>query len=606
MPICSIQVNPRIYKLEVITYCLNNNATYNTNTPSGDNRVIEYHFVIAPEGTDINPKVNKRTLNEFMHRGISGCYPKYYGLVYQSSKKGNVTLAFSSWEEAYQYAYNYENGTVESLGDGTYLYSSSFSVETKKKYNSDWELTEALYESAEQAVKELYIDPSDESTYLTISNTSLSFEDLKHQRLERSVVLFAGGQQELLTINDALPILNSRPYAYLDPVDGGGVEAGKDDFQFVNIKNDIDSKNVAITESSKTHFIKYNKSVDEQLGGFGYPTGIVKIVEENINDGYTEYEAVYFANGDNTAHVTIAYYVNGQKQTVELTQDDKDTTINADLFMIQSLTDELDPYNLVIVFKDNNPIAAFAADQPMNLAWCDQGEYQIKVVNRIGNWYSFNMIVNETDYATVSFQGQGTEGLEPIIAKKGDTHIRLPEAMHDNLEFKSYCDEEGTEYQGEIEQIDSNGSMVLKPTWSIKKCHIILKDADGRELKTIDAAYGSEIELGAPDIPEGYSFIGWLRDGSLLPDNKILVRDDEITLIASVSDNNVTTTPEMVQPGNEQKQTGLFVALGIAFLGACGGGAAVIAHKKRKSKEHAQSAQNDSSDNGETDHEYNH
>ncbi len=85
---------------------LNNNPTYKTNSPSGDNKTITFRFSIIANGDAPGPTVNRKSLNDSLRSSISGVYPKYYGLIYSSAAAGNITLAFSTREAAFRYAYN--------------------------------------------------------------------------------------------------------------------------------------------------------------------------------------------------------------------------------------------------------------------------------------------------------------------------------------------------------------------------------------------------------------------------------------------------------------------------------------------------------------------
>ena len=562
---------------------LNNNPTYATEAPSGDNKVITFHFNLIAEGDAPGPKVNRQSLEDSVKESISGTYPKYYGLIYSSAAAGNITLAFKNREEAFQYAYNYEKGTVEEQKDGTYLYTGSFLVGQKERYDSNWDLTDALNYFADQAIHEMYFDVSDEATYLTLDDSVLN--DTKNPRtleLRRSVIIFADGQEELLTDIEALPILNSRPFAYLTPGVNGNTKSGVADFEFIKDKYGCDSNSVEITDATgKTFKIEYDKDVDAQLAKDGCVTGKVTVVEKTVYGDKTSYDAVYFANGDNTAKITLTCYEGGQDKSVVISQADADKIYEADAFSIKSIADELDPYNLVIVKDENGVTSSYVADQLANGAWSDDGDYEVSVINRIGNKYSFTVRIKESEYATISFQGEGTGDFQPTIVKKGDKGISLPIPKRYGYEFAGYSDEQGTMYEDVIDQISFSGSKVLSPVWRSKKFNVVLKDHEGNEIDTISVDYGTETDIPAANAPDGYVFDGWLKDGVKLDNNKLKITEEkDIVLVASfVQGETVIDNVEANEGKNEKKKHTGFVV--VMILALCGGAFALIKRKKK-------------------------
>ena len=94
---------------------------YFTGELAGDARVFTFRFRVIPQGTAPGPIVNRQKLEEYSHTTISDCNPVYYSLTFPSAGKGNITHAFATLEDAKEYAYNYEEGTVEQQGDGSYI-----------------------------------------------------------------------------------------------------------------------------------------------------------------------------------------------------------------------------------------------------------------------------------------------------------------------------------------------------------------------------------------------------------------------------------------------------------------------------------------------------
>ena len=122
---------------------------YFTGELAGDARVFTFHFRVIPQGTAPGPHVNQEKLKEFSHMTVTDCNPIYYGLKYSSAGTGDITRVFATQDSALQFAYNFENGKVEQQDDGTYRYTGSFDVNQKTKFESNWDLTDAVYFFAE-------------------------------------------------------------------------------------------------------------------------------------------------------------------------------------------------------------------------------------------------------------------------------------------------------------------------------------------------------------------------------------------------------------------------------------------------------------------------
>ena len=311
------------------------------NALPGDYRVFTFRFEVIAQGTAPGPVVNKESLSEYAKTTATDSYPKFYGLTYPSAAAGDITLAFATKEAAADYAYNYEKGTVEVQDDGSYRYTGSFLFAQKEKYDSAWDLTDAMYYFAEQAVQELQFDLSDQFTYLTLSEDTINnTNNLRTLELRRSVTIFGEEQRELLCNIDALPIISPKPYAYLTPGSNGKVDEGYLDFEFVSDKYGCDSSSIVIIDSTgKEYQIAYNTGVGKQLADYVCPSGIVTIKEKTIYGDETTYEAVYIAEGDNTASISLTCYKDGEKNTATYTQTDDGATITVDAFELTSIAD---------------------------------------------------------------------------------------------------------------------------------------------------------------------------------------------------------------------------------------------------------------------------
>lgn len=506
---------------------LNNNITCITDDPSGDNKNITIRFRIIPEGMAPGPVINKQSLSDHMLGHMSSVYPKYYGLSFSSSANGKITLAFKTWQEAFDYASNYEANCVQYDEDkNVYRYTGSFIINRpKEEYNSKWDLTAAINYFAELAIQECYFDMSDKYSYLTLENRIInSYTNIRKLELNTDVVIFAEGNEALLKDIDALPILNDLPYAYLEPGVNGAVNSDKEEFEFEKDENSYDSYAVSIADEKGTKFIAdYKRSIEEQLKEHQCVTGKITITERNKYIDSTVYEAVYFANGENTAEIKLSYVIDDNEKETTISQKDAGINIRANIFTITDIIDDLDPYNLVLIKRDdwgNDAIVSYTKDDLHNDVYADDGVYHISVINRIGNKYEFDVTVIPSDYATIMFEGEGTEELKTIVVKKGTTNVVLPEPKRNGYEFLGYRDANDNLYEELIIQnIDNTGTIVLHPLWRQSKCHIIIKDQSDRIISETDSLLIEHFELKAPQAEKGYKFDYWLYDGKKLDSN---------------------------------------------------------------------------------------
>ena len=401
------------------------NPGFSTDKASADSRVIVFRFRVIPNGTAPGPKVNQDNLNNYAHSTMIDASPLYYGLTYQSASKGYITLAFATKEAALNFAYEYEKGMVEKQTDGSYRYNGAFFVAQKERYDSTWDLTDAVNYFAEQAVQLLYFDMSDPFLSLTLEPQVLEkHSNLRTLELQHSVVIFADGQKEQLTAIDALAIINDKPYSYLDINTGSRIN-GTTDFEFVTDRfGGIDSAKVVITDCNGADYdISYAKSVGQQLQAKSCPSGIVTITETTKFGDTATYQALYIAPDDNQTTVTLTCYDGSNSKEVTMSKDSTRQTIITDGFAIKDIVDPLDPYALVIV-KNRNRTSPYVVGTAPNEIWSDAGEYTITCVNRLGYAYSFNVTVTESDNVAISFKGEDTE--EPVFVTASVEEIEIP------------------------------------------------------------------------------------------------------------------------------------------------------------------------------------
>lgn len=423
----------------------------------GDARVFTFQFQIIPEGTAPGPVVNQNSLENYRHSTVIDANPIYYGLTFSSATKGNITLAFASKEAAVNYAYGYEEGTVEDQGNGSFRYVGSFQVRQKTKYDNAWKLTDAMTYFAKEAVQRYCFDMSDEFTYLSLTDDIIkSTANLRQLELPQSVTIFADDEQkEQLTSINALPLLNDKPYAYLDPATGE-ISRGNYHFEFVTDQYGIDSHSVTITDSQgATHNIVYSKSVGQQLQNDNCASGVVTVHEETIYGDFAEYQAVYIAPDDNSTSFRLIYTEGDKMENAVIDKANADFSVVADTFQIEEPKDPWDPYALIVV-RHGEIEEAYVACEAIEKTWSEPGDYSISCVNRMGYGYTIKVFIEKSDNTTedasevsedtdqsvvIARRTENSElGMTPIPEDKGE-----PEEDKQQFDEKTQTEESTTE-----------------------------------------------------------------------------------------------------------------------------------------------------------------
>ena len=531
-------------------YCatFTTNSEYDSNRESGDKRVYRFNFEVIEEGTAPGPVLNENELeNVYAHSTFVDMYPIYYGVTYASAGSGRITFAFATYQEAREYAYECEKGYVEVQADGSYRYNGSMCVGQKEHYESNWDLIDAIYYFVDQAVEKCCFDHSDPFTYLTLSDDVLRQYSghLRTLELSRSVVVFADGQKELLSNIDGLPIINNKEYMYLTVGLNGVPLYCEAEFMFVSDKYACDSAKVVIVDSDGNEYpIDYMKSVGTQLEAYGLKSGIINIIEETIYGDKNEYEAVYIAKDDNTSVTTISYYDSAGIYEQKITKADTGIVINTEAWAIDSVIDDLDQYNIIVVKTPDGSEAYFAADQVGRMTWSESGEYKVRVTNRLGYSYEFMINVVDSTYSSIIFSGEGTEELDSIVTSLGSQNINLPSIERYGYDFVCYVDSEGNEYIDTYSNVVSSHSIVLTAVWKPQEYVITYNYEDGSTIDSMTVTFGSEYELMIPEIEDGFMFNGWLLDGVLIGNNIAITTEGDLVLVADISSLSVVDTEE--------------------------------------------------------------
>lgn len=554
------------------------NPSFYSDTPCGDIITFTFHFYVIAEGTAPGPKVNQESLAAYSHKNVSDSKPIYYGVTYQSAAKGQITIAFSTREEAIKYAREYEKGFVEKQEDGSFRYTGSMIVSQKQKINSSWDLADAIDYFAKQAVQELYFDLSDNFTFTTLTDEDISkINNLRTLELQESIVIFGDNQKEQLTSFNSLPLISPKPQRYLSLEKESETIITYGDFQFVRDRLGIDSDSVIITDIyGKEYVIEYSKNVGEQLSELGCPSGIITITESTKYGDKTEYKAVYIKQNEIQTEIEITSYSKENATQSRYNVSSAKDPVFVDAFCISKIEDALDDYPLVIVLFEEKTLKAYSSDSVFDELFTTPGNYTVKCVNRLGTTFEVPIVVNtDTGYSvSISFSGAGTEGQKPIIVYPGQTNVVLPTIERYGYILEGFSGSDGNTYTGEIEKILSKSDMVLEACWRAKQYKVRFVGSDDRLIgDEITVSFGDTISLPTPEFDDPtIRFVSWTCDGVEISESAYSVsREGDLVFKAKVENNNNQQnegepTDKSTENQNKSISIGVGIAAGVALI----------------------------------------
>ena len=502
----------------------------------GDYWIFTFNFNVIEEGSAPGPVINKNSLDEYSYKNVSDLYPLYYGVT-DKSNSHDITVAFSSYEDALKFALALEQYEAEEQEDGSYRYKNTEQDTQKVVYPDNRSVTAAEYIFAEKRIQPLYFDLSDQYSYVTIKDKEIeNAEDLRDLDLNSSVIIAGDGEKQKSSKINAYkyPLISPKPYVYLSSKDGT-VEKGFNDFKLVKDINgyDSDSFNI-IDENGKVYDIGYGDKVGEKLEQQGCPSGIITITEETCYGDTTTYNAVFIAKDDNMAELSLVCTTDGEESELIFTQDNNGQVFDTDYFRLSQINDLLDPCTLVkISYKKDEALENeyYIADTLSDKVWSMKGEYTISVINRLGYSYSLTANVSGNAEIVLDFQGEG----ENISTAYGAKNVKLPSLTKTGYRLIGFEDENGAVYSDEIAEIMYKGNTVLKAVWEAKEYKLTYIDADGKTISDCTVKYGDTVKLSAPKVGKGMEFVGWMNNGNLIKGDTITIdSENDIVLTASV------------------------------------------------------------------------
>ncbi|MBR2320678.1 MAG: InlB B-repeat-containing protein [Clostridia bacterium] len=532
-----------------------NNPTFNTTNPVGDCKTITFKFKLIENGTAPGPMENKKLLAQYMQSNVSDLKPFFYAVTQRSAGRGDITIAFSSYQNAYDYAYAQNVGLVEETSNGCYRYFGHFVTQSKEKYESGFDLTAALNYFTEQSVTVNYFDLSEEDgfSYTTLEDGLLDGRNLRALELSASVVVFASEEDRIALLQNAeIPLIALKKSAALKDGIDAEVQQEVEDFVFLRDSLGIDSEQVSVLDGNgKAYKIEYGKGFAQQLIDYNLPTGRYIVVESTIYGDVTSYPIRFIAPDDNTATVTMSYRYNGElfEEQFDQTATQEEITVEANEFTL-SLVDDMD-ISYVKVRKYGSFEDGCTAEDLDGLSFHEEGEYRIIVVNTLGYTFSFNVTVTKFVPVTINFSEGEIEGIDTYYSA---TNVLLPQMEKYGYNFKGYVDDEGNQYNEQISEVLFIRDVILKPVWEAKKYFLSLHYTDS-EVETEEVEFGTETELPDVKAPKDHRFVGWYDEetGEYVREKFMLSAERNVTLQAKLVKTHSSVTFDLGVEKHESK-----------------------------------------------------
>jgi len=466
---------------------INENNEINTNEVqlSGDVYTFVFQFTITDEL--ITPSINEQNLTAIL--GFSDYPSKYYGVTI-----GYVTFAYFDYATAYNCAYEYARSLVQ-ISNGKYYFNDL-------EYTTQFSVLSAIYDFATALVQEKYFDSSNSNSYLTYSGDSDDI--LNSNKINQNVIVFDSSINSYYNAM-GLPFLNNRKYSFIDA--NGDIQTGINQVEFIQV-TDYESSSVELINQTtgQQYFIPYGIGVQNYLESKNALTGKYKIIETN-SCGTNTYYAIYIKPGDNTTSIDITRVSGANSNTQTLSKIYANTLFTVNSFIINSASNELDPYGIVKVFDKQGNVKIYQLDEVENVILDKQGEYTISLIDRLGNVVNFYVnIYSASEIHNLTLINNGEQYSSNLVS--GGQRVYLDTLTSDNpiYEFIGWQDNEGNIYNGQF-LFGFNKDTTLTALWHYASTTVSVYDGDLVQSYTTKA--GQTLILPTNLTKSGYEFYGY-------------------------------------------------------------------------------------------------
>ncbi len=363
-------------------------AVLSTNNTAGD--VITFSFKWWVVDNAVGPEINQTLIKNHSQESYD-LIPIYYSVATEQGaftyeengklveKRGRLYFAFADYDSALDFAIRVEKEyTKRDNKDKTKFYY--LNADNPNLSLNEYELFQQMYANAKKNVKVNYFSTSNEFTMRGVSgNVKVSDSGYSY---EYEDCIYMGDHITL----GAIVALNKTERAALT-----ARQPFLNNFTFISIP--LDSYSVEIISPNKQRYnIKYDIPVGEQLSSLGAESGKYTVIEKTQNGDAVEYDAYYIAT-ETPNSIAVNVEIDGQNELTLSAKDNKKTIYATNKLVLVSANNPNDNHSLVCVTYNREQLPLDICKMN-NTVFTQKGIYDIKVEDRMGNYYTFTVIIH--------------------------------------------------------------------------------------------------------------------------------------------------------------------------------------------------------------------
>ena len=472
-----------------------NNPDHFNGLMSGDAYIFVFRFIVIDSQFNQGPLVNSLMLN--YNISFSDFASGYYGVNIPSAGAGDFIFAFSRFFDAFTFAYNHLRSLVVRNPNGTYVFRGTI-------YNSHFEVLGALHDAANDAVARRHFDPTDPSTFLTISHT---LEYLNEINLAYDVVVFSDFLSAQTMIRGE-PFLNNRRFSIL--TEYNTIESGYAPIRFIQVA-DFETIRVDLIhiETGRRITVPFEAPVEAFLIGQNAPSGRYRIEERNRFDDLTTYYAMFINPNHLSFNLQVDTFLNGMLSSRSLDQRDAGFTVqNANGFVIRGIENRFDNYGLIRIDRAGDPdwTRRYEFGEAIDIIVDQVGTYTVSVIDRVGNTIRFYFTIHAAVSANrLTLLNNGVT-YRTFVAFDGQTlTLPTPQPQCDVRVFAGWQVAGGARYNHTI-TFRYRANITLNAVWLYN--HTAINVYDGNRVSVIHTSPEQQVLL--PNVSmNGFSLFGW-------------------------------------------------------------------------------------------------
>lgn len=454
-------------------------AEFDAGNRNATGEVITYTFeFIVIDDPDYAPSINEGLLSSPDRKGnlVSGVYTVSLGSAGGGSYLFEFPATKTGYDQALAFAEELELRFIENHGEEWYYYKNLNHSGRKSVFKSKAALYEAIHAHVMNNVTFEALDHH--SLYATLSLDD-AIEAVEKTSISQDVRVVTDEAVRASLLAD-LPLLNG--------------------FSFEQAAV-FETESVILKDSNgNTIKVPYGVPMEQILSS----SGIYKVVETNWH-GSTEYEALFFADGDITATLDLAVKTGTTENRVQVTNGNT-PSINGYNVEVLAAQDTLDEHSILIIDSEAGR-RQMLLSEAKGLVLNEEGAYRLTLKNRLGNSISCNVAIGSPPTYTISFRGA-----KASTVTFGQPVGELPALTRYGYRLSGWM--VGDQLLSEATPYNWPRDVVATPVWDPVSVSVMVSSHDG--LHHMEADFDSTFTPPAVSAPAGYAFEGWYVNGQFM------------------------------------------------------------------------------------------